>query len=453
MVHVKNQKLYKFIYIFLGLLVGIGSFYLNSPIKPIGALLGLFFIGLSLSNFEISLCLFLLGFSIIPHSLWNNLYSVLAIGFFTIIFFIKVANKRYKFKFKYIDIFLIVFILSGALATVLSIVPNQSFKTLLFLVTSIMLSIILSNVINSKKTLKIILLTIFIAVIITSLFAAYQRVAGVQVNESLTDTELNRGMPGRVFSTMANPNNYAEYLVMLLPLCVAYVLSIKNKYKRNLFGLALIFPLIALGMTYSRSGWLGFACAVGVFILLTNWKLIPPMLILGILMIPFLPQTIVNRISTIGNLKDSSNSYRIYIWKGVMPLLKDYWVTGIGLGPGPFSYLYPNYALTYLGDTKVTAVHSHILLIEVWLEMGIVAFISLIGYMLRIIKQGLIKTYKTKDSDYKRVLIACISGLAGVNLIGLVEYVWFYPRVLLTFWMVIGIFIATIRLTREVSIK
>ena len=40
-------------------------------------------------------------------------------------------------------------------------------------------------------------------------------------------------------------------------------------------------------------------------------------------MLPFIPQSIYNRILTIGNVKDSSSSYRITIWTGVLKMLKE----------------------------------------------------------------------------------------------------------------------------------
>ena len=44
----------------------------------------------------------------------------------------------------------------------------------------------------------------------TSLYAFYQRAVGVAVSSSLTDLELNKCVPGRVFSSFGNPNNYVS---------------------------------------------------------------------------------------------------------------------------------------------------------------------------------------------------------------------------------------------------
>ena len=39
----------------------------------------------------------------------------------------------------------------------------------------------------------------------------------VAFDPSLTSIEQSEGLPGRIYSTMANPNNYSQILIMTLP--------------------------------------------------------------------------------------------------------------------------------------------------------------------------------------------------------------------------------------------
>ena len=57
-----------------------------------------------------------------------------------------------------------------------------------------------------------------------------------------------------------------------------------------------------------------------------------------------LPKTITDRIMSIGNMGDSSTSYRVYIWYGTINMLKDFWITGIGIGESAFRGVYPIYS-------------------------------------------------------------------------------------------------------------
>lgn len=437
--------LYKLFYIVIGLLAGALCLFV-SPLKAIALVIGVGVIGLIFYNFQAGLCLFIFVVSIVPHEQWNNLYTVLGGVFLAIVYLIKVASgKKEHFEFKAVDFFFLLFGLLVLLSTVTSIAPVDSVRIFLFFGASLFTAFLMANAIQSKKNLNVVLLTVFLAVIATSLLAIYQGIVGVAVNESLTDVELNKGMPGRVYSTMGNPNNYAEYLILFVPFCIAYVLNLKNTVKKLLFSLVLILPVIALGMTYARSAWIGFAIVIFVFLLFTNWRLIPVCVILGIAVVPFLPRSIVNRALTIGSLQDSSNAFRIYIWQGVLKMLKDYWTTGIGLGPTPFSKLYANYTM----PEAPTAPHAHMLFLEVWVEMGVVAIISFMWYLIRIVKKSILSAFYVKDRDYKNILIAGVAAIGGISFISLAEYVWFYPRIMFIFWVAMGISMAALKLAAK----
>ena len=121
---------------------------------------------------------------------------------------------------------------------------------------------------------------LYAAVMVTAAYAVVQRIMGVEVNASLTDLALNEGVPGRVYSTLDNSNNYAEFLVLFTPLCAAWAINLKDVRARFVFSCALALPMLALVMTYSRSGWLSFMLAVLVFVYYTTsgsypWALWP----------------------------------------------------------------------------------------------------------------------------------------------------------------------------------
>ena len=101
-----------------------------------------------------------------------------------------------------------------------------------------------------------------------------------------------------MYSFFDNPNNFAEQLEMLLPLNLALFLNCRWRGKLlSLVSLAL--GLVAIGATYGRASWIGLAFALVVFLALMNWRWVPVFLVLGLAAIPFLPETIYNRILTI----------------------------------------------------------------------------------------------------------------------------------------------------------
>ena len=69
------------------------------------------------------------------------------------------------------------------------------------------------------------------------------------------------------------------------------------------------------------------------------WGFIPIVLCI----LPFIiPQTIVDRIMSVGNMEDKSTSYRVYIWDRYARNDEALWLGGIGMGEAAF----PEYILS-----------------------------------------------------------------------------------------------------------
>ncbi|MBQ8758719.1 MAG: O-antigen ligase family protein, partial [Clostridia bacterium] len=293
--------------------------------------------------------------------------------------------------------------------------------------------------VKDENGLDIITGFMYACLMITSALAVVQRVLGVEADASLTDLELNEDMPGRVFSTLGNPNNFAEYLVLFMPFAFAFALNRKKEQGRAYYLAGMCLPLLAILLTYSRSGWIALAIAVAIFVALYDKRLIPVFIVVGILAIPFIPQNILNRILTIGNLEDTSSSYRVDIWTGCLDMLKDYWFTGVGLGTGGFAEIYPAYGV---GESYV-APHSHMHFMEMLCELGILGFASYICMTFTLIKRSFAAASSKVPYKVRNVAIASAASMTGIVLIGCFEYCWFYPRVMFAFFVCAGVAMAT----------
>ena len=257
---------------------------------------------------------------------------------------------------------------------------------------------------------------------------------------------LNEGVPGRVYSTLDNSNNYAEFLVLFTPLCAAWAINLKDVRARFVFSCALALPMLALVMTYSRSGWLSFMLAVLVFVYYTDKRLIPVGFVACLLLIPFLPDSIVTRFLTIFNSADSSASYRIIVWRGVLLMLCDYGLTGIGLGPYTFDNVYPAYAMT---EKAALVAHSQMLYLELFLEWGALGFIGFMWLMLRHVKDSCFAIVRSRRRELRWALMGTASAFFGIAVLSIFEYIWFYPRVLFAFAIVLGLGMACLRMDKK----
>lgn len=136
--------------------------------------------------------------------------------------------------------------------------------------------------------------------------------------------------------------------------------------------------LLCLVLTYSRGCYIGIMAAIAVFLVLWDRRFIF-LGIIGLLMLPFvLPETIINRFLSIGNMADSSTSYRVYIWLGTIAMLKDYWFCGIGPGAAAFNQVYPLYAYN-----SISVPHSHNLFLQIMCDTGIVGLVVFLILMIQ----------------------------------------------------------------------
>lgn len=398
-------------------------------------------------NYLNALGVFVIFMCVVPGNMWNNMWGLMAAVIFMAFYFFSVmAGKDYGKSVKALPLPLLLFMVAAVLGVFFSSARNDSLRIFMLFFTSFALCIIIFGSMSNKEKLNKFIGFIFTAVVLTSLYALYQAIIGVEVDLTLTDVVMNEGMPGRVYSTFSNPNNYAEFLILLIPFCAAYALNKKDKVHRFTLCLLLVLPILALATTYSRSCWVSFAISVLVFIILYKPKLLILLFGFVLLSIPFLPDTITNRILTIGNMGDTSNAYRIYIWEAAVKMIRDNFLTGIGLGPAAFSKVYPSYAHV----TAVGAPHSHMLYLEVFIETGLLGGLSYLWLHARLIRDSLIR-YGKIDNELKNILIAAVASLTGVLFVSSAEYIWFYPRVMFVFFIVVGMTLSAIRLSKEVA--
>ncbi|NLW03189.1 MAG: hypothetical protein GX027_07985 [Clostridiaceae bacterium] len=388
--------------------------------------------------------LFVLASFLIPYSYWNNRYTTLAAVVLFGLFLIKtMGDRNARFAVRAMDLFLFLFLLSILLAQVFSTYPALSLRFMVFHGTDFLIMLIMVSSIRTKKHLSTVLEIIMAGVALAGLYGFFQGITGVPVIQAQVDVDLNEGMPGRVFSFFGNSNIFAQIIVMFVPFFAAIALSARGWQKKALFWAAALPSLAALLMTYSRSGYVGLAVAALVFVFLIKKSLIPLFAVLGILVMPFLPDTVMRRISTITNLEDTSISYRFEIFGTMWPVIKDFWYTGVGLGSDAVKRVTENYEVL----TKSTPLHAHNLYLQIWIETGIVGMLSFVGWMVRTVKKSLRVIFgKNADPYLQNVLKAGVSGLMGLLVIAMVEYVWYYPRAMMLFWVFAGIMIAAYRL-------
>lgn len=389
--------------------------------------------------------LFMMVMLMAPHEKWNNIYGLMGVVALTGLFVVGSASRsRRKLELDAQGPYFTVYMAFICIATVGSLSTHMSLRFFAFHLTAFLIVLLAVSSVRKYEQLQLMVSLAVVGLSVAALYGCYQGYIGVDIVPSQQDMSVNAGMPGRVYSFFDNPNNFAEQLEMLLPLNLALFLNCRWRGKL-LSLLSLCLGVAAIGFTYGRASWIGLACAVVVFLALLNWRWVPVFLVLGLAAIPFLPETIYNRILTIGNTKDSSTQYRFEIFKTTRNLMEDYWFRGVGLGTDVMKKVFETYPTNFDGTYPV---HTHNNYLQMWGEAGIFALFSYLALLLWRLKTGVKAFCAALDPRVRRMLAAAIGAFCGILVIGLAEYTWFYPRNMFTYWFLFGVIGACVKLTQ-----
>lgn len=247
---------------------------------------------------------------------------------------------------------------------------------------------------ENRKQFDVLLNVLFAFGIVASVVGLYQHFVGAQAGSALQAAGLDRmsQTPGvvRAYSTFGHANQFAGYLILLLPLTFETFLENTNLGWQFIMGLVTLILALALAMTYSRGGWLSALLAIGLVIAYyIPRNLIKSMTLFAIflLMLLVLPLSLPNLNSRLNSMmdakKDTAISGRIIYQKIAMELIRKQPV--LGYGAGNYYHAIEPYFKLYPGDIKYLDKHIHNMYSQIAIETGLLglgAFAFFIGMTL-----------------------------------------------------------------------
>lgn len=341
-----------------------------------------------------------------------------------------------------IDGALVLFFVVLIFSVIFSITLSQSLKEMLVYVSILLMVFMVSRDID-KKSLNVLLMCLVATAVVVALYGIYQYFTGDMGGHGWVDVKTNPNLKARAYSTMDNPNILAEYLVIASSMSVVLFLDSKMLLRKVLLLLCTGILLLGLLLTFSRGGWIAFGLALFIIVIRENNKLLPIGIILGLLSLFFLPEVVIDRIKTIGSLKDSSNAYRFSIWAAALEMLKDFWASGVGLGYEAFMKVYPNYMLA-----GIKAAHAHNSYLQIGIETGVFGLLTFLYNVVKTYSTGITVLLSSSNTFCKRISIGALGAITGLLFHGLVEHVLFDYRIIFSFWLMIAVVIGSHRQTQ-----
>ena len=345
-----------------------------------------------------------------------------------------ILQKDGRLAYSAVNPAIYLFALVYLFGTLTSVTVRGSLFGGLLSICFLLFAIVVQNAIQSKRQLDVLIFFLCGVGLLVSLYGFYQYMFPAKFSGVWHDVDMFQSISFRVYSTLSNPNVLGEYLVLIIPLAFAGLLTTKGLLNRVFYLVSFAAMLLCLALTYSRGCYVAILVAGVIFLVMLDRRFLI-LVLLGLLALPFvLPETILNRFLSIGDMADSSTSYRVYIWMGSLAMLRRFWLSGIGPGTAAFNQVYPLYA--YNG---ISAPHSHNLYLQVMVDAGICGLITFLAVMFLFFKRTCSALAQKPSRKTRIYLIAVISGVFGFLVQSLFDYTFYNYRVMLVFWAVVAL--------------
>lgn len=357
-----------------------------------------------------------------------------------------ICDKGFKWRFEGVGFLMLGFLAVYLIASLNSFAKANSLSIFAIYLVFMLFYFVVINTIKTRKQLFDALTIFAVSGVLVCLYGIAQYVFGWDASAAWIDDEMFSDIKMRVYSTLENPNVLGEYILLVLPICAALIWQKRGAVSKLVYIAAAGILFVTLILTFSRGCWIGFMVTAGLFVTFVCGKIWG----LALIALPFvpmvLPESIINRFLSVGDMKDSSTSYRVYIWMGSLAMIRDFWASGIGPGTQAFKAVYPFYS--YSG---IVAPHSHNMFLQILVESGIVGigiFLAILFMFGKKMIDGYQATEK-KGSKLGAIIVAICAGVIGFAVQGMFDNCFYNYRVFLIFWFTLALGISAVYIAKN----
>jgi hypothetical protein len=235
---------------------------------------------------------------------------------------------------------------------------------------------------------------------------------------------------GRAAGTFLQPNEFAGYLLFLIPIGIAQYAA--PPALRRLGYLAAAIGVGGLALSVSRAAWVGLLVALPVLVARFGRRAVIVYSVCAVVAI------LVGAIGFRDVAHDpSENTSRIAVWRGALRMAERVALTGVG--PLNFSRVYP---LLKMPDAAVDEVHAHDLPLNTLVENGVIGFAAFVWIVVAGVQEARKAGARIAPDDRERSLLysaiaAAFLASAVQNTVDLVS-----TFVLLLSWPMLAIMLA-----------
>ncbi|MDP3704242.1 MAG: O-antigen ligase family protein [Candidatus Omnitrophota bacterium] len=245
-----------------------------------------------------------------------------------------------------------------------------------------------------------------------------------------------RGLPfiayGRMSGPYENPIDLATYLMVVIPLLLAYALTLRGVRRRALWGV-LLFVVACFIKTEAFGAWVGFALALGGLMMWqTTLRRQALVLLSAVVVGGGLLLWRVGKLGVLFSLSEVGKIDRWVMWQAAIGMIRDRPILGHGLNTFMANYL------TYWVGGEQAPRYAHNCYLQVAAETGLIglgAFLVLLWQIFAHIRRGV----TTLPSQDRLILLGMIAGLFAFAVQAGVDTNFYSLRQAALFWTLAGL--------------
>lgn len=340
----------------------------------------------------------------------------------------------------------------ASIAAGLSPLKRLAFVGLGKLSLYLMFFILMARVLRSAKLRSFCITAFLLTALAVSTYGIQQAIFGADALATWVDPASPTAQSTRVYSYLGNPNLLAGYLMPAVWLSFGAIFVWKRWMPKILAIVMFGMNTACLLLTQSRGAWIGFVIAGLVLVVLLRywWSAYLPKFLriwalplmfgglAGVFVLGFLFVTPFRyRVGSIfAGSGDSSNAFRLNVWRSVLDMIRDRPIFGFGPGDLVFKRMYPLYSAA-----RFSALSAYSILLEITVEAGLVGLTAFLWLLLVAFNQGFVQLRRLRamgDPD-GFWLIGAITAMAGMMGHGIVDTVWYRPEVSVLWWLSVAL--------------
>ena len=300
-------------------------------------------------------------------------------------------------------------------STVFSLHKQTSVRSFILLIDYLVIFYLVVNMVRTRSQFRQLIYVIISVAVFLAIFGLFKNF-GANPFPWWEYADLNYG--DRLVSTFGCPNHLAGYMEMSLPLLLSLFLLGFRPGIGFILGYAALLLLVALMLSLSRGGWIStlLSLAFMAVALLSSRHLAGKKLLIMVIssslllaIVALVSTPVVDRVKTAMEKEEEASFYsRVIAWGGVMEMISDYPLTGIG--PGIFETAFTQYQPPGFKSRFTKAHNDYLHFIS---ETGLLPIPVILWMIIALYKKG----FKKLKNPSRLVRATTLGSMTGVTAI------------------------------------